>query len=156
MRRSRVWRQDCLETWSGEGAWSLDLTGKGDFPSLCHYFYHDVGDDFGSAEWDHLLPPLLSLHTSQPAGGHPTLAYSHPAMSLLGCASPHFAALPGQETAQVPSSLLTKEKNLTVLFLWRSFPPCSTARGSRDCCAVWVDTSGEVWGPGECCQVVSI
>lgn len=38
MRRSRVWRQDCLETWSGEGAWSLDLTGKGDFPSLCHYY----------------------------------------------------------------------------------------------------------------------
>lgn len=148
MRRYRVWRQDCLETWAGEGAWSLDLTGKGDFPSLCHYFYHDVGDDFGSAEWDLLH---LSLHTSQP-----TLAYSHPAMSLLGCASPHFAALSGQETAEVPSSLPTQEKNLAVLFLWRSFLPCSTARGSWGCRAVWVYTSGEVWGPGECCQVVSI
>lgn len=117
-------------------AWSLDLTGERDFPSLCHCFYYNVGGDFGSAEGDHLLFHLLSLHTSQPAGGHPTLEHSHSATSLLGCASAHFAALPGQETAEVPSCLPTQEKNLPVLFLWRSFSPCPTAQGSRGCCAV--------------------
>lgn len=74
----RAQGQDPSEPSAGEGARSrasLDLTGKGDFPSLSHQLCHNVSDDFSSAEGDHhlLLLLFLGLHSSQQAGRCPAL-----------------------------------------------------------------------------------